>query len=688
MAQLPVLRTDLIFQEQTVKNVTTVICKDPDKLTYYRFEEEEYFVLSKLDSKNSSQDIADAYNERFRDELSDKDIEEFVASLSKKNLFVKSKEEQNTYLYEKLKEQRRSKILQTKGSIMYFRVKIWNPNTFFNMVMPNLRWIWSPKFVTFMNLFMVSGLFVLFLNIKEVKLGIVHIFDFGEKNAVSLFLLWLTVMGTIMVHELGHGLTCKRFGGDCHEIGFLFMFLNPCMYANVNDAWMFTNKKHRLYVTFAGCYIEMMLGFICVYIWLFTQAGSTVNLMAFQIVVVAFFSAIFMNFNPLMKFDGYFALSDYLEIPNLRNRSQSYVKYIVQRYVFRLNRENEDILSKREQWLLFLYGSLVILYLINVFSGLGFMFGNILIQKFGIHLGIIFTCFLMYKLLGMYIKKTIGFILIFFKEKIHFFKQKPVLSVITILILTIVYVFIFIPFSQYIEFNTKLEPKKKVILRSLSNGYVENFEHPNKLEYKKDETLFKLRNFDLEEKIKTVTIDIRQNELKKQQALIDDDLVKLTETNKILKKLINTKKDLERQRKNLEIIAPFSGVLESPVSAFENTFIVQGQQLGTFIDPTLYKATISVMEREMEDVTIGTQANLIFDVQPEVMYNGNVTEISVLPKSEGLAKKYEITITFLNNNMLLRSGLVGMVSLKVRKATMLNSFIREFQKTIRLDLQI
>lgn len=688
MTPLPELRDDLIFKAQKVSNITTYICKDPVKQAYYRFNEEEYFVLASLKEASDLQSIADAYNKKFNDELSAAEVRDFLSALAKKEIFRRDTSEQNTYLIEQLKEQRRKKILQSKGSLMYFRVKIWDPDRFFNAVMPKIHWLWSKQSIRILNIFMLLGLVALLANLHQVRTGIAHIFDFGSKTLFSIVLLWATVMGTIMIHELGHGLTCKRFGGECHEIGFLFMFFMPCMYANVNDAWMFDNKRHRLYVTFAGCYAEMLFGFICVFVWLLTQPGSLFNLLSFQIVVVAFFSAIFMNFNPLMKFDGYFALSDYLEIPNLRNRSQSFVKYVFQKHVFRLERECDDYLTQREQVIFFIYGILVVIYLTNVFSGIGFMFGSILIGKFGMYAGILLTLLLLYKILGIYMKKTFGFFKIFFREKAYFFRRKPIRIIMVSAGLALGALFTFVPFSSYLTFTTTLEPAEKIQMRSKASGFIQSISGRNTPTFKTGDSIFILNNTQLENDYKNSIIEYRQNDLHLQNAYLENNPLNILKYGAARIKLLNRKSDLERQLGNLILRAPFEGIFENMLITDDNRFISRGDTIGLYLNPDRFIATVDILEREMENIAIGSAATLLFDVHPGMINRGAISEIASLPVKEGAARKYRVNVSFPNSNNLFYSGISGTVSLHTGKATSLQRVIRAIRKTIRLDLQI
>ncbi len=687
MSALPALRSDLVIKEQTINNVRSYICKDPEKQSYYRFEEEEYFVISQLDGRKTADDITILYNQEFDDDMTAQDIYEFVQSMRSMDLYEKTEEEQNTYLYEKLKEQRRSRIIQAKGSALYFRISVWDPDKFFDKIIPYIGWIWSKQFVRLMNLFMLISVIILFDNYQAVQVGLDHIFDFTNQTPASLLFLWLTIIGTIAIHEIGHGLTCKRFGGECHEIGILFMFFNPCLYANVNDAWMFEKKSHRLYVTFAGCYTEFLFGFIMMYLWLLTQPGSMINIVAFQIVVVAFFSAIFMNFNPLMKFDGYFALSDALESPNLRDRSQSYVKYVTQTKIFRLEREF-DYLTKREQWIFFTYGSLVIIYLTYVLSGLGFIIGGILIGMLGKALGVFFTVLLINKVLGRYVTGTFGFIKVLMVEHKTFFAKKKVRLCGISLLLAVLGVCILVPFPQHLKSEGILEPVRESVIRSIASGYVKSLPSPNQQKFRAGEVILELENPELEQQHRTHQLDFDINDMRLQSAIAEGDLPQTVKLRQTQKKLEEVKVELHRQSQNLTIHAFFDGILAQKLTSLEHTFISEGQEIGRLIDPSNYQAKIDVIERDFEGIQTGTPAYFALDAHPQILFQGEVTQIATLHKMQGIARVYQITVTFPNEDLSLRTGLQGTVLLKTGRATILQRAIRWFQKTIRLDLQL
>ena len=124
------------------------------------------------------------------------------------------------------------------------------------------------------------------------------------------------------MHEFGHGLSCKHFGGECHEIGVMLLVFTPCLYCNVSDSWMLPNKWHRAAIGAAGMYVELVLASIATFVWWFSQPGPF-NYICLSVMFICSVSTVMFNANPLLRYDGYYILSDFLEIPNLRQKAST-----------------------------------------------------------------------------------------------------------------------------------------------------------------------------------------------------------------------------------------------------------------------------------------------------------------------------------------------------------------------------
>ena len=128
-----------------------------------------------------------------------------------------------------------------------------------------------------------------------------------------------------VIHEFGHGLSCKASAAKSTKWAALLLCFSPALYCNVSDAWTLPNKWHRIIISVAGIYVELMIAAIATFVWWNTPTHPFVNNMSLSLMVVCSVSTVVFNANPLMRYDGYYVLADWLEIPNLRERSNRYL---------------------------------------------------------------------------------------------------------------------------------------------------------------------------------------------------------------------------------------------------------------------------------------------------------------------------------------------------------------------------
>jgi putative peptide zinc metalloprotease protein len=158
-----------------------------------------------------------------------------------------------------------------------------------------------------------------------------------------------------VIHEFGHGLSCKAFGGECHEMGALFLCLSPCLYCNVSDSWTLPSKWRRIIISFAGIYVELVIAALATWVWWNTPGRPVLNNVALCVMVLCSVSTFVFNANPLMRFDGYYILADWLEVPNLRERSNRFLSQIVQDKALGIEVPPEQYMAPSRKWLFVSY---------------------------------------------------------------------------------------------------------------------------------------------------------------------------------------------------------------------------------------------------------------------------------------------------------------------------------------------
>ncbi|HEY2163714.1 MAG TPA: HlyD family efflux transporter periplasmic adaptor subunit, partial [Gemmatimonadaceae bacterium] len=252
------------------------------------------------------------------------------------------------------------------------RWSIGDPDAVFNRVLPAIRWCFTPAFLAVSVLLFAAYFGVLAARWDEFSHTVTQLYSLANLTFGAVVVLWFTALAVILIHELGHAFTCKYFGGEVHEMGFMLMYFQPAFYCNVNDAWSFPEVRSRLWVTAAGGWIQFVVAGLAALVWAVARPGTLAAEIAVAAMLIGGATTVLTNMNPLIPLDGYFALTDWLEIPNLRQRALAYVGWSVRRHLLRLDMP-EPAVSEREKKVFLIYGTLAVCYIALLFAVIGLL---------------------------------------------------------------------------------------------------------------------------------------------------------------------------------------------------------------------------------------------------------------------------------------------------------------------------
>ena len=318
------VRPDLQITEQKYEGRTCHVVKDPVCLRYYRFNKQEYYVFQLFDGGHTMEDVRKNFEDEFKPHrLEYNDLESFARQLVTAGLVQQEAAGTGKHLFTRRAKQRRMKRIAAITNILYWKIPVFDPDRLLTWMYQYLWWIFTwPFFAASVGLMLAAaGHVLLHFQTFYDKLPAYH--EFFAFNTVLY--LWLSLGVVKIIHEFGHGLSCKAFKGECHEMGMLLMCLSPALYANVTDAWTIADKWKRIIISFAGIYVELIIASIATFVWWNTPEYPITNNIALCLMTLCSVSTFVFNANPLMRFDGYYMMADWLEIPNLRDRANKYL---------------------------------------------------------------------------------------------------------------------------------------------------------------------------------------------------------------------------------------------------------------------------------------------------------------------------------------------------------------------------
>ena len=338
----PKLRNDLIVSRQQAGGAVRYVIKDGRSGKFFRFGEVEQCIAEQLDGETPLDAVRQQTEAKFEGTLPPEALAAFIAKLQKNGLL----EAQGAPAPAPSKLGRPGRLL---GNLLYMRIPLMDPNRLFDRLVRRVQFCFTPQFLILSATLILLATIITVLQWSDVRQDLSRLY---RLSSIPLFAL--VTFGLAFAHESAHGLTCKRFGGEVHELGFLLLYFTPGFYTNVSDAWLFPEKSKRLWVGVAGPYFELFLWALATLTWRVTDVDTRINYAALIVMTTSGIKT-FLNLNPFLKLDGYYLLSDYLELPNLRKRSFRYVGKLVKRIVGVGEPIAADV-SPRERWIYLAYG--------------------------------------------------------------------------------------------------------------------------------------------------------------------------------------------------------------------------------------------------------------------------------------------------------------------------------------------
>jgi putative peptide zinc metalloprotease protein len=462
MAETQVMfRSDLEIHPEVDSGI---IVKDPITRRFFRFTPVQASAIELLDGKKDLASIAKIVAQKHQTEVLEEQLADFMGKLQTLLLL------DHPYCWAQL--EKATKVKQkTFRNLLSIKIHAFNPDRLLAFLDKRLRFCFSTFFSVIVGSAITIAIIISILNAGSLFVSMGSLF-----SLYSIPLVIAVIFAVITVHEFGHGLALKRFGGKVEEMGFMLLYFIPAFYCNVSDAWMLKKRK-RLLVSLAGGYIQIFIWALATISW---RILSPETLASHMCVIIIAFSGIqtLFNFNPLIRLDGYYMLSDYVEVSNLRPKALAYLKDRFLSFVSGTPSGINNELSLREKRLLFWYGSSASLFTVVL---IGIMFeriGGWIIHEYRFW-GIILTSILFLATVPITKKENVQTSRRFFRALTVRIRKTPLIFMALTLIILIVG---FLPWQLKISGDITILASRKVsvtpqVMGNLKRIYVEQGAH-------------------------------------------------------------------------------------------------------------------------------------------------------------------------------------------------------------------
>jgi putative peptide zinc metalloprotease protein len=345
----PRLDPDLIVRDDVLDGEPIIGVFQRDKCNYFRFSPAQWRLIQLFDGVRSYGEIATEFNLQSGDSVTTQDVQMLADQLEEGKFWYKSAQEKNIAASQRVTNQRgRRAQRKSKVNLAHISFSAWDPDRYLGWLDGIVgKYIYSPWCaLSAVILFVFEG--SVFIN-KWSFLGpdMALYYNFTHKGLGDFAEFWFLVLILGFIHESSHGLTCKHFGGQVHQMGFMFIYLAPAFYVDVTEIWISATKLQRLATIIAGIWIEFVICGLSMVVWINTLPGQWIHDFAYQMILLTGVAVVVINLNPLIKLDGYYFMTEVIGIPDLKERSTAFLSGWFQSRILRLPIETIVVPRKR-----------------------------------------------------------------------------------------------------------------------------------------------------------------------------------------------------------------------------------------------------------------------------------------------------------------------------------------------------
>ncbi len=668
----PRMPPDVVWKQHIEEGKPVVRVYVRSKEPIFRFPPPNWALAQLFDGKRSYEEIAQLYSTQTNSELGTNEVREFAASMAAMDFWYQTPQERNILLMQKDAQKRRKTLKAKKskwGDLAEITFPAVNPDKFLTWLHKYTYWIYTWWFtaITLVLFGIMTG--ITFTHWSEIGRDTWQFFNFTEKSWGDVGIFYVAALVTMCWHEIGHGHACKHYGARVPAMGFLLIYLTPAFYTDTTEGHVTGSRYQRFVIALAGVWSELYICAVATIVWWDTPPETTLHFVAYVLMLITGLASIFINFNPLIKLDGYYMMCEALGLAELKEDSTAYVSAWVKRHIWDLPVEVPYVPRRwRAGYVVYalLSGaySYTVLYIIARF--VGNVFRNFdpdwsFIPEF-LTAAIIFR--------GR-IRSLVNFMKFVYLDKRDRARSWSI-SRHPMYLLGALAVFLFLPlWHESIQGRFLLEPQQRVMVRSLVPGAVTRIYAGEGMKVAAGAPLFRLSNLPLQSKLGRSESDYAVSSMHATSAVLHySDIGPATQERN---RLAEQSRNLGAQATSLDVVSPISGVVLTPrVGDRLASYVSAGTELAEVADLSKMRARIYVSEYDLYKLKVSSRARLLVDGS---LHKWDTQVASIAPQSSTIdpelaeASKlkglrppnfYVVDMPLANPDGILKPGMVGL----------------------------
>lgn len=704
---IPPLRADLRISPQLFYGQLCFVVKDPVTLRYFRMQPIEHFLITQLDGKRTARDLLGLLHQQHPDSPLDvQEILRFVGMLHESHLLEGEGIAHAQWLGQRAKTNRRRRIWQFSQNFLFLKIPLYNPDRLLTIMEEAFgRLIFSP----------MTGLIAVLLCVVALA-GVLGQTDrfwslpYSLLSWQNLLLLYAVFIVTKVFHEFGHGLACKHFGGEVTNMGVMVFVMTPSFYCDTSDAWMIPSRAARLWINAAGIVVELVLAALAALVWMATQSDTLVNQIALNVMITCSAATLVFNLNPLLRYDGYYFLSDLLELPNLMTKSQQLLRCYAQKHLLGLKPTMPldarrvptlltfAVLSGAYRWLV-VFGIVVLVY---------YFFDEHGMTPIG-------TAIAGAYLIGSVVVPLVKAVRFIWKQRFEIRRRLAYLGAVSGAGVAALVLVALLPWSMTIRQPMVVLSEQDVPIFVRSPGFVQAVEADAGQAVRQGQVIVQLHDPELQTLLDKATARRDQEQINVTNARANANPAAVAAAQTAVD-AYNRQIELLRQRlAELTIRAPIDGVVirETPLRRIAGNYLPPGTRLCRVIRADKLQARISLPQQQAAMVADGMPVRIRLWTQPANVIQAKVTRVSstvsdqllhpalastvkgdveVTQDASGniksLSRRTTVVIDLPTNQGFFADGMTGRAEITVQRTTVIGRVWRAVLDSVHPDWQL